>query len=734
MLNRILYIALCALLVWTPLAFGSVHVWAYTLLILWCCGLGLLFLVSRFVFPGGETFEWVKTPANGPLLLLLILIGCQAVPLPPVVLEHLSPQAFQDRQMLHSILALQTEPAGESTLPWMPILYYLHPTVREGMKLTAYAAVFFLVLNTVRSRRRIDGLITVLVVIGTIEVLYGLYQMLNPNPSLLWFQKSYGYARGTFTVSNHFAFFLEMAGPLTFGFAIAHTRQNRRFKAGLLKPGDLFHRVIDLFAPESPSPKKLLLLFIAVVMGLGLLLSASRGGILSMGIAMLVMSALFFFKPGFKRYSAITFLICIGSLIYGLYVGLNTTIDKFQQTEGFGYRLYNAGTLMPVIGDYPLTGLGWGNLRYVYDRYVPKDPRPGFDGVSAAGHIHNDWLEATSETGIIGGLLILTAVVALLHRMIRIWMRRSDVHAVGIGAGVIAGLISVSIHSFFDFSLRMPANAVALAALAAVGYAALHRQGPPYNESFFYRTRVIRLTWPRRAAVAAVMLPLMAGGVYLSGRHFLAETHYSTERNPTLNLNETPRLADIQKAIAVNPLNAVYHYSESLFYQAARYRSPESRERFNDMAIRSLEKAVRSNPANAYYWANLGLCFRRKFEISGGREADGLSGADRCYEVAASFSPRDADILMKAGRYWVWRSALPTEERQEGVRRFQGLFRRALTRRPDQWRAAAETVATYYPEDHILLGIVPDGDRELAGKVLAWSVERRAGGEAGFRP
>jgi predicted phage tail protein len=34
------------------------------------------------------------------------------------------------------------------------------------------------------------GLITVLVVIGTLQVLYGLYQMLSPNPSLLWFQKT----------------------------------------------------------------------------------------------------------------------------------------------------------------------------------------------------------------------------------------------------------------------------------------------------------------------------------------------------------------------------------------------------------------------------------------------------------------------------------------------------------------------------------------------------------------
>jgi hypothetical protein len=728
MLNRTLFIALCALLVWAPLAFGSVHVWAYTLLILWCCGLSLMFLVSRFAVPGGERFEWVKTPANGPLLLLLLLVLLQAVPLPPVVLEYLSPRTFQDKEMLHSILASQAGSSGEKSLPWMPILYYLHPTVREGMKLAAYAAVFFLVLNTIRSRRRIDGLIAVLVVIGTMEVLYGIYQMLSPNPSLLWLQKGYGYARGTFTVSNHFAFFLEMVGPLTFGFAIAHTRRNRRFKAGLLKPKDFLHRIVDLFAPESPSPKKLLLFFMAVIMGLGLILSASRGGIMSIGISLMVMSGLFFLKPGFRRYGVLAIFVAVFSLIYGIYVGLQPVLNKFEIKRDYGLysRFSNAAAVFPLIGDYPIAGVGWGNLLYLYDRYPPKDHIPGFTGVSTAGHIHNDWLEATAETGVIGGLLILAALGAILYRMIRIWLRRNDVHAVGIGAGVIAGLISVSIHSFFDFSLHMPANAVTLAAVAAVGFAALHRQGPPYKESFFYRTRTLRLTWPHRIAVLAVSLPVIAGICYLSARHFSAERYYSTEYNPTLNLNETPRLADIRKAIEINPLNAIYHYSEALFYQAARYRSPATRDRMNDMAIVSLKAAVRRNPANAYYWTNLGLCFRRKFELSDGYDAAWLTRADRCYDAAVSFRPRNTEILMKAGRYWVWRSNLFPEGNEAGMDRFQKLFRRTLAIEPERWKEAAETVATYYPEERILIGIVPAGADDVAEKLLAWVVARGA--------
>ena len=146
----------------------------------------------------------------------------------------------------------------------------------------------------------------------------------------------------------------------------------------------------------------------------------------------------------------------------------------------------------------------------------------------------------------------------------------------------------------------------------------------------------------------------------------------------------------------------------------------------NDMAIESLKNAVRRNPANAYYWTNLGLCFRRKFELSDGYEAARLTKADRCYDAAVSFRPQNIETLMKAGRYWVWRSNLLPGGNEAGINRFQHLFRRILAIEPERWKEAAETVATYYPDGRILIGIVAKGADEVAERLLAWVVTQGA--------
>ena len=147
-----------------------------------------------------------------------------------------------------------------------------------------------------------------------------------------------------------------------------------------------------------------------------------------------------------------------------------------------------------MVKDYKLSGVGWGNFKYLYPRYTPD----AFNRVSSSGYAHNDWIEAFAELGLIGGLLILAAFLIYLVKMVRIWSRRRDLYALGVGAGVMAGLLSLAFHSYFDFNMHIPANPLTLAALLAIGYAALHLQGRGFKESFFYGRREIRLTPVRR--------------------------------------------------------------------------------------------------------------------------------------------------------------------------------------------------------------------------------------------
>jgi len=94
------------------------------------------------------------------------------------------------------------------------------------------------------------------------------------------------------------------------------------------------------------------------------------------------------------------------------------------------------------------------------------------------------------------------------------------------------------------------------------------------------------------------------------------------------------------------------------------------------------------------------------------------------------------DLLMSSAWYWVWRAhLLPETEpetagetggsvrtRQEGIRKFQDLFQRSLRLKPESWKKAARRVREYYPDDTVILGIVPPENEALQKRVLQWVV------------
>ena len=270
-------------------------------------------------------------------------------------------------------------------------------------------------------------------------------------------------------------------------------------------------------------------------MGVAILLSASRGGILSLGVTMLLTAVLFLSKKTHRKYGGLALCLCLAILTYGLHVGIDPTLDKFENPNSLYERLHITRTIIPMIQDYPVSGVGLGNFRHVYPRYIDD-----YDRVASSGYAHNDWVEAGTETGWLGLGLILLAFGVYLVKMIRIWRRRRDLHALGIGAGAMAGLLAIGLHSYFDFNMHIPANPITLAALMAVGYAAVHRQGHGVSESFFYPKREIPLTRFRQYALLGLAVLVSGFAVGSTGKHFLAEAVCPTEWNSTMNLNWSP--------------------------------------------------------------------------------------------------------------------------------------------------------------------------------------------------
>jgi|GEM_PF-695974 len=739
-IDRIIFYGIILLLIFAPLAFGSVHVWAYSVIEVGVFLLMGLWFVDQLIFSKSKTITWVKTPVNLILILFLVLIGFQLIPLPASVTALISPHTYADKKQLFAILA-KTSDASAEGLPGIMLSYTSHATVVEWIKLAAYFGMFFLVLNTATSKQKIDMLVYTIIFIGLFQAMYAIYQVFSITPKVWWWKSRVGGARfasGTFIVSNHFAGYMEMVLCLAFGFLIAQKRQIRRLRSGLNGNRKFLQKCVTWFAPESARPKMIFFFFTAVLIGVALLLSASRGGILSLGVTLLLMAVLFFSKQRYRTYGGLALCLCVAILAYGLHVGIEPTLKKFENPKNLYGRLHITRTILPMIGDYPYLGVGLGNFRYVYPRYIDD-----YDRVLASSYAHNDWVEAGIETGFLGLLLILLAFTIYIVQMIRIWRERRNLHALGIGAGVLAGLLSIGMHSYFDFNMHIPANPITLAALLALGYVAVHRQRNVHGESFFYQKRDIPLTRLRRVVILGLVVVVLGISAGWTGKHFLAEAACPTEWNSTLNLNYTAGLSGIEKAISLNAANYAYHNKRAVHFMSLKAEDKQEEKAYALETRKSLEQAVRRNPAMGILWHNLGRNYSRATYDMFEYVNTWLPLADVCFDMAVNCAPRDEYLLLNAGRYWVWRARMLPEKgkeeignrreerekrkekgetlfQEQGIHKFQTYFQRLLFINPDYWKEVVQLTRVYFSDDAVVVGIIPEKNKVLESRVLGF--------------
>ncbi|MGH9448251.1 MAG: O-antigen ligase family protein, partial [Terriglobia bacterium] len=81
---------------------------------------------------------------------------------------------------------------------------------------------------------------------------------------------------------------------------------------------------------------------------------------------------------------------------------------------------------------------------------------------------HNDYLEALAETGIVGGLFVLIALVVFLHQAFRNLRARLLSGRGWIQWGAALGCCGLLVHSLCDFNLHIPANAAWFAFLLGI--------------------------------------------------------------------------------------------------------------------------------------------------------------------------------------------------------------------------------------------------------------------------
>jgi O-antigen ligase len=171
----------------------------------------------------------------------------------------------------------------------------------------------------------------------------------------------------------------------------------------------------------------------------------------------------------------LTSLVVLDLFIVGSWFGVEKLAQRLEQTTSTEYREREepARHTLPMIRDYTLFGSGPGSFYVAFPRYKPESVVGFWD------YAHNDYGQFAAESGLAGvailGLLVIwTLGVALAAQ----WQRRDPLMR-GMSFACVMGVTAMLIHSWVDFNLQIPANAMYFMVLLALGWISLHHDRHP---------------------------------------------------------------------------------------------------------------------------------------------------------------------------------------------------------------------------------------------------------------
>jgi O-antigen ligase len=103
---------------------------------------------------------------------------------------------------------------------------------------------------------------------------------------------------------------------------------------------------------------------------------------------------------------------------------------------------------------HPIKGCGLGTLVDVFPGY-----ENAYDG-RVVDHAHDDYIEGLAETGLLGGLCGAVFLWTLYREGRKSFVAEQGHFSRGLHAGAIMAVCGLLLHSFVDFNLQIPANAL----------------------------------------------------------------------------------------------------------------------------------------------------------------------------------------------------------------------------------------------------------------------------------
>lgn len=452
-LSRSIYVLLVVMMVVSVVAFGAVDVWMIGVNSILAALIVVFWLIDAFKT---KTFNFSTNFLQIPILALIAVGFVQLLPL-------------GNAGNAGEIISISPS-ATLSLNPYLTRLFVIQLIV---------AFVFFAAsLTFINNRKRFQSMALAVIIFGSIMALYGILQFLAGSEGIYGVrQAGQSLPFASFFNRHHFAAFMEM----TIGLAL-----------GLL------------FGDATKQNKKIFFIIAAVVMGMAILLTGSRGGIISLlGVIGFVLFWNFIKNREIKNVDADEnlkkFFLKRNLLLFGggfallafLFFGVLFIGGDQSLLRGFGLagvegdvttgRSHFWSVALQIFFAHPIIGAGFDAFGAAFTRY------DSWSGAFRIEQAHNDYLQILADAGILGFICIAAFIFLLFKQGIKTIKTNKDKFVMNGAIGALAGCFGILIHSFFDFPLRTPSNALfflmmATFAVVPLHFRAVHRRRPKFYD------------------------------------------------------------------------------------------------------------------------------------------------------------------------------------------------------------------------------------------------------------
>src|ERR1700687_3401355 len=321
----------------------------------------------------------------------------------------------------------------------------------ELQLLLADLIVLFLAVQAFRTLEDWRGFVWFGMGFGFLVSLFAILQHLTSNGKLYWFRemRSGGMPFGPYVNRNHFAGFAELVLPLALVPLVLGRVRRERWP------------VVGLFA----------------VLPIGaLLLSASRGGIVSFGTELGVLALVMILRRTVGKQLLAGAAVLLVALLLVSWLGVGQILERLSSVQllevSSGKRASMRRDTWRIFLDHPFVGRGLGTLQLVYPPYESL-----YDG-RIVNHTHNDYLEALAGTGLLGGLCCAWFIGTVFISALGFLKSGDNSFANTLRLCGCTGCWGLLVHSLVDFNLHIPANLLLFLLMSMLATAEIQDMAP----------------------------------------------------------------------------------------------------------------------------------------------------------------------------------------------------------------------------------------------------------------